>query len=61
MRVASWNVNGLRSCLGKGFAEWLAWLEVGCAAQQSKKQETVASLKRRIAELEAKVPVSGRC
>jgi hydrogenase nickel incorporation protein HypB len=38
---------------GEGFDEWLAWLEAGCAGQKSGKQETVASLKRRIAELEA--------
>lgn len=38
---------------GEGFDEWLAWLEAGCAGRQTNKQETVASLKRRIAELEA--------
>jgi hydrogenase nickel incorporation protein HypB len=38
---------------GEGFEEWLAWLEAGCAGQKSGKQDTVASLKRRIAELEA--------
>jgi len=40
---------------GEGFAEWLAWLAAGCAGQQAKKQETMRSLKRRIAELEARV------
>ncbi len=24
LRVASWNVNGLRACARKGFARWLA-------------------------------------
>ncbi len=38
---------------GEGFDEWLAWLEAGCAKQRASKQETIASLKRRIAELEA--------
>jgi hydrogenase nickel incorporation protein HypB len=45
---------------GEGFEEWLAWLEAGCAGQKSKKQETVASLKRRIAELEAQTAASVR-
>ncbi|MCK6404515.1 MAG: hydrogenase nickel incorporation protein HypB [Rhodocyclaceae bacterium] len=40
---------------GAGFAEWLAWIEAGLAAQAAKKQETVASLQRRIAELEAQL------
>lgn len=45
---------------GEGFAEWLAWLEAGCAAQQSRQQETVASLRRRVAELEAQVSASAQ-
>ncbi|MFC5303270.1 hydrogenase nickel incorporation protein HypB [Azospira restricta] len=40
---------------GEGFAEWLGWIEAGLAAQAAKRQETVASLKRRIAELEARL------
>jgi hydrogenase nickel incorporation protein HypB len=40
---------------GEGFAEWLSWLQAGCAAQQARKQATVASLQRRIAELEAQI------
>jgi hydrogenase nickel incorporation protein HypB len=40
---------------GEGFAEWLAWLEAGCAEKRSGKQETVAALKRRVAELENKL------
>jgi len=38
---------------GEGFGEWTAWLENGLAAQRAQKQETVAALRRRIAELEA--------
>jgi len=45
---------------GEGFAEWLAWLEAGCVGQQAKKQQTVAALKRRIAELEAQATNSAR-
>jgi hydrogenase nickel incorporation protein HypB len=40
---------------GAGFDEWQAWIEAGLAAQAAKRQETVASLKRRIAELEAQL------
>ena len=29
MRVLSWNVNGIRACVRKGFADWLA----GCEAE----------------------------
>ncbi len=45
---------------GEGFAEWLAWLEAGCVARQAQKQATVASLKRRVAELEARLSGSAR-
>ncbi|MFZ2852957.1 MAG: hydrogenase nickel incorporation protein HypB [Rhodocyclaceae bacterium] len=45
----------LSATTGEGFAEWLAWLEAGCAAQKAKKQETVAALKRRVAELESRL------
>jgi exodeoxyribonuclease-3 len=38
MRVLSWNVNGLRSCAGKGFPEWLE----GCEAQVVGLQEVRA-------------------
>jgi len=40
---------------GEGFDAWLDWIERGVAAQGEKRQETVASLKRRIAELEAQL------
>ena len=37
---------------GEGFAEWLAWVEMGLAAAKAARQENVAALKARIAELE---------
>lgn len=40
---------------GEGFDAWLAWIEAGLARQAKKRQETVASLRRRIAELEAQL------
>lgn len=42
MRIASWNVNGLRSCLGKGFADWLAHerIDIACL-QEVKTPQTV--------------------
>ncbi len=40
---------------GEGFDAWLAWIEAGLATQSGKRSETVASLKRRIAELEAQL------
>ena len=40
---------------GEGFDEWLQWIEAGIAAQGAKRQETVASLRRRVAELEAQL------
>jgi len=43
---------------GEGFAAWLDWLEAGCVTQQEKKRETMRALKRRIAELEAKLSAS---
>jgi hydrogenase nickel incorporation protein HypB len=47
----------LSATTGEGFAAWLEWLEAGCAAQQAKKQTTVAALKQRSAELEAEAPL----
>jgi exodeoxyribonuclease-3 len=37
MRIASWNVNGLRSCLGKGFENWLKEDEIAIACLQEVK------------------------
>lgn len=45
---------------GEGFGEWTAWLENGLAAQRARKQETVAALRRRIAELEAQLAGAAR-
>ncbi len=45
---------------GEGFDDWLAWLEHGLAAQRAQKQETVAGLRRRIAELEEKLVALSR-
>ena len=50
----------LSATTGEGFAEWLAWLMAGCAARQEEKRATIASLRRRIAELEALLPAAAR-
>jgi hydrogenase nickel incorporation protein HypB len=44
---------------GEGMAEWLAFLHAGVAAARSARQETVGSLKQRIATLEAQLQRSG--
>jgi len=50
---------------GEGFDAWITWLERGAAAARQRRDEDLAGLRRRIAELEAKlagrpdVPVSG--
>ena len=50
----------LSATTGEGFEQWLVWLRAGCAASQEKKAAMVASLRRRIAELEAQLAaVSG--
>ncbi|MDQ5916648.1 MAG: hydrogenase nickel incorporation protein HypB, partial [Pseudomonadota bacterium] len=45
---------------GEGFDEWLAWLESGLAAQLARRQESMESLKRRVADLEAQLAVQQR-
>jgi hydrogenase nickel incorporation protein HypB len=45
----------LSATTGEGFDQWLAWLRAGCTATQEKKRATMASLRRRIAELEARI------
>jgi hydrogenase nickel incorporation protein HypB len=40
---------------GEGFAAWLAWVERGCADAQAARDRDVAALRRRVAELEAKL------
>jgi hydrogenase nickel incorporation protein HypB len=48
----------LSATTGEGFAEWLAWLDAGCLARQTMRQDSVVALKRRVAELEAKLSAS---
>ncbi|MBL8373568.1 hydrogenase nickel incorporation protein HypB [Accumulibacter sp.] len=45
----------LSATTGEGFDQWLAWLRAGCTATQEQKRATMASLRRRIAELEARI------
>jgi hydrogenase nickel incorporation protein HypB len=40
---------------GEGFAAWLAWLEQGVTAAKASHAESLAGLKRRVAELEARL------
>ena len=37
MKLVSWNVNGLRSCIGKGFAESMTALDADCISLQEVK------------------------
>jgi hydrogenase nickel incorporation protein HypB len=37
---------------GEGFADWLAWLEHGVAQARARRDDNVAALRRRVAELE---------
>ncbi|WP_291988897.1 hydrogenase nickel incorporation protein HypB [Candidatus Accumulibacter sp. ACC007] len=40
---------------GEGFEHWLAWLSAGCKARQEKKKGAMATLRRRIVELETQL------
>ena len=40
---------------GEGMDAWLAWIEQGAAAARARRAETVAGLRRRVAELEARL------
>ena len=40
---------------GEGMDQWLAWIEQGAAAARGRRAETVAGLKQRVAELEARL------
>ena len=40
---------------GDGLAAWVSWIESGLETQRGKRAETVAALKRRVAELERKL------
>ncbi|MCB9729961.1 MAG: exodeoxyribonuclease III [Deltaproteobacteria bacterium] len=49
MRIVSWNVNGLRACAGKGFADWLAGAEadvVGLQEVRARPDQLDAALAR---------------
>jgi hydrogenase nickel incorporation protein HypB len=48
-------VIGLSATTGDGFDAWLAWLERGIAAAKAARDGSVAGLRRRVAELEAKL------
>ncbi len=43
---------------GEGLASWLAWLDAGLQAQRARRSESVAALKRRVAELERQLAQS---
>lgn len=43
---------------GEGLASWLAWLDAGLQAQRTRRSESVATLKRRVAELERQLAQS---
>jgi hydrogenase nickel incorporation protein HypB len=44
---------------GDGFDEWLAWLEQGMAAARAQREASVDGLRRRVAELEARLGATG--
>lgn len=44
---------------GQGMADWFAWIEKGVSATQVGRQDTVAALKKRIAQLEAQLAGRG--
>jgi hydrogenase nickel incorporation protein HypB len=45
----------LSATTGEGFPAWLAWLEHGVLSAQSARDQDLAALRRRVAELEAKL------
>jgi hydrogenase nickel incorporation protein HypB len=48
-------VIGVSAITGDGCDEWLRWLETQAADAQARRRETVAALRRRVAELEAQL------
>jgi hydrogenase nickel incorporation protein HypB len=44
---------------GEGLPDWLTWIEKGAAAAQQRRQDTVAVLKKRVAELEQQLAGRG--
>ncbi|MFO1317929.1 MAG: hydrogenase nickel incorporation protein HypB [Burkholderiales bacterium] len=45
---------------GEGFAAWVAWIADGSARARAARDASVAALRRRVAELEAKLAAAGR-
>jgi hydrogenase nickel incorporation protein HypB len=45
---------------GEGFAEWLAWIEAGVAAARGARDHELAALRKRVAELEARLAAAGQ-
>jgi hydrogenase nickel incorporation protein HypB len=44
---------------GEGFDRWLAWVERGAAAARAARDANLAALRRRVAELEARLAARG--
>jgi hydrogenase nickel incorporation protein HypB len=49
----------LSATRGDGFDEWLAWLERGVAEARAQCEASVDTLRRRVAELEARLAAAG--
>ncbi|MCC7327665.1 MAG: hydrogenase nickel incorporation protein HypB [Burkholderiales bacterium] len=45
---------------GEGLAAWLSWIEHGCAAARNARDRNAEGLRRRVAELEAKLAAAAR-
>ena len=65
-RLRAARTSGTRSDLpvgdhGEGFAAWLAWLERGVVSARAARDEDLAALRRRVAELEAKLASAADC
>jgi hydrogenase nickel incorporation protein HypB len=44
---------------GEGFGDWLDWLEAGARRARARRDDSVAALRRRVAELEARLAAGG--
>ncbi len=53
------DVMRVSAATGEGFAAWLAWLERGVAAAESARDASNEALRRRVAELEARLAAGG--
>jgi len=49
----------LSATTGEGFAAWLGWLERGIAAARDARDQDLGALRRRVAELEARLAAAG--